>query len=311
MRSAFFTGKTKLIGVWHRGMGETFHGRLSSATEQLLRADGYAMLSSPAVKKGSASEHDLHLFNQWSVDGLLSIGGTAHLQKFLAAHPEWRLPMVHVDAFPNAEFLGCDTVYVDVLTAVRDGLERWITEGRCRIAMLSGHDSGSVVTDPREVLYRELMGEHGRQPELIGFEKGGDQRTFAERYLREYVVRHGCPDAIFCRSDEVLMGAYRALRLLGHRIPDDVALLGVDGIRDLRYLEHPVATVAQPVDEMCHLAWELLQGRMADPAQPPRHKKLAGSLCWPVCGALECGSEEESDTLGNELLTGEWMPATA
>ncbi|MCF7838836.1 MAG: LacI family transcriptional regulator [Candidatus Marinimicrobia bacterium] len=280
MRSAFFTGKTKLIGMWQQRFGESYHNEVTRTMEAVLRADGYAMLVSPALKDNSSEEFDLHLFNRWSVDGLLALGGSVHLMKFLGAHPEWLLPVVNMVSFPLADAPRVDTVYVDVLTPARAGLERWVAEGRRGIAMLSGHDAGSTEQDPREQLYRAFVRERGITEELIIFPKRGDQRHSAEDGLRAHLAIHGCPEAIFCRSDETLMGAYRALRLLGIEIPKQVALLGIDGIQDTRYLDQPVATVAQPVAQMCRAAWALLRDRLENPERPARRENLAGRLVW-------------------------------
>ena len=115
---------------------------------------------------------------------------------------------------------------------------------------------------------------------MIIFPKGESQRVSAEETLWRYVAENGCPEAIFCRSDETLMGAAKALRKLGYRIPEQTTLLGIDGIQDTDYLGVPVQTVAQPVESMCRLAWRLLQERLEKPQQPARQETLRGTLDW-------------------------------
>ena len=73
------------------------------------------------------------------------------------------------------------------------------------------------------------------------------------------------PEAIFCHSDDAALGIYRGLCDLKLRVPEDVALVGCDGIEDTEYLECPLTTLVQPVSAMCAAAWEFLMKRLAHP----------------------------------------------
>jgi len=57
-------------------------------------------------------------------------------------------------------------------------------------------------------------------------------------------------DAIFCSNDEVAIGALAAARKMGLRVPEDVAITGVDNIPESKYTAPPLTTVGQPVDDM-------------------------------------------------------------
>jgi len=91
------------------------------------------------------------------------------------------------------------------------------------------------------------------------------QRAEVRRTIGSYIERFGCPNGIFCYNDDMALGAYRGLCDLGLRVPEQVALVGCDGIEDTQYLETPLSTIVQPVEEMCALAWQFLQKRMQEP----------------------------------------------
>jgi LacI family transcriptional regulator len=65
---------------------------------------------------------------------------------------------------------------------------------------------------------------------------------------------------------------------MGLRVPQDVCIVGCDGITDTEYLETPVSTLAKPVNEMCSMAWRFLQARIADPALPLQAATLLARL---------------------------------
>lgn len=57
-------------------------------------------------------------------------------------------------------------------------------------------------------------------------------------------------DGIFCGSDTLARHACRTLRKLGIRIPEDVQLIGYDGIREFNSGDFIVSTIVQPIQEM-------------------------------------------------------------
>lgn len=66
------------------------------------------------------------------------------------------------------------------------------------------------------------------------------------------------PTAIFCANDLMAVGCYDALRELGLRIPDDVAVIGYDDREIAQHLHPPLTTVLLPHFEMGSIAAELL-----------------------------------------------------
>ena len=110
-------------------------------------------------------------------------------------------------------------------------------------------------------LYRETR---------FSFEAGYDvARTFfAER-----------PDAtaLFAMSDTVAVGAIRALRDLGMSVPQDVSVVGFDGVDIGRFTLPRLTTVEQPVEEIARRSVNLLLDMMEKEATP-RHILVEASF---------------------------------
>lgn len=85
-----------------------------------------------------------------------------------------------------------------------------------------------------------------------------------------------------CFSDDMALGAYRALRELGRKIPEDTALIGCDGCPELDYLDTPLASIAQPLEAMCQTGWEFLRQRIEEmePVRERRYVELDPILQW-------------------------------
>lgn len=80
-------------------------------------------------------------------------------------------------------------------------------------------------------IYDQLF-VRGESTKHAGFtEEAGFEAIYQFERLGEY------PDAIFCSNDTQAIGAYNAIDKLGMKIPDDIALMGYDGIKFTKYLD--------------------------------------------------------------------------
>ena len=81
------------------------------------------------------------------------------------------------------------------------------------------------------------------------------------------------PTAIFAANDMMAMGAMLALREFGLRVPDDMALVGFDGLPLARLMDPPLTTVAQHPERLGAKAAELLLERL-DGGGPPHGRRI-------------------------------------
>jgi len=96
--------------------------------------------------------------------------------------------------------------------------------------------------------------------------------------VRDWAERGTVPRALFCASDTMATGALRALYEAGYQVPDDVAVMGFDGLPAAQYTIPPLTTVHQPVYEKGQTAVDLLIDRIEDPDVDPVHKELDPEL---------------------------------
>ena len=87
---------------------------------------------------------------------------------------------------------------------------------------------------------------------------------------REYFSNHSDTTALFAMSDAVAVGAIRALKDLGRNVPEDVSVVGFDGIDLCRFTIPRLNTVEQPVEEIARRSVNLLLDMMEKGAAP-RH----------------------------------------
>jgi LacI family transcriptional regulator len=94
------------------------------------------------------------------------------------------------------------------------------------------------------------------------------------------------PDAVFAASDSMAVGALRALREAGRRVPEDVAVIGFDDMPFAARTEPPLTTVRQPIYRTGVVAAESLIDLVRSPDANPRRIILPTELVIRAsCGA--------------------------
>jgi DNA-binding LacI/PurR family transcriptional regulator len=159
-----------------------------------------------------------------------------------------------------------DHVAIDNIAAARVATEHLISLGRRRIAVIG--DQPYVATDTarlRVAGYRAALAEAGiaasaaflKQPAAFTREEGA-------KAMAELLALPQRPDAVFCFSDVLAIGAMRAIHDHGLRVPDDVAVIGFDDIAEGRFSVPSLSTISPEKDRLGELAVGLLERRLGD-----------------------------------------------
>lgn len=120
--------------------------------------------------------------------------------------------------------------------------EHLIQQGFTDIGMIRAH-SRSTISDSRERGFRDALIKHGIAMKEENVVSGITQKHagFSEEAGFEAIgilqERKALPQAIFCSNDAQAIGAMYSLKLSGLRVPEDVALIGYDNIKQAKYLD--------------------------------------------------------------------------
>jgi DNA-binding LacI/PurR family transcriptional regulator len=75
--------------------------------------------------------------------------------------------------------------------------------------------------------------------------------------------------AIICASDPLALGAVRAARREGLRVPEDLSVVGYDDSALMACTDPPLTTVRQPIEAIGRAAVEMLVGQIEGSSVPP------------------------------------------
>ena len=88
--------------------------------------------------------------------------------------------------------------------------------------------------------------------------------------MRRLLALDEPPDAVFCFTDELALGAMRVAWELGVRVPDDVALVGFDDVEDGRWSRPSLSTVSPDKAVLAEVAVDRLLERVGGGGGPAR-----------------------------------------
>ena len=180
------------------------------------------------------------------------------------------------------------TIDIDNQAAAREAVDHLIAHGYRRIAHISG-PANIAASVERLAGYEQALSEAGKliDPTLIVPGDFTDVSGYqAMRLLLERA--EGRPDAVFVGSDTMAVGALRAINEAGLSVPDDVAVMGFDGLTAHSRIYPFLSTQAQPVPALGRTAVEMLLQRIADPDGPAENRYLQTTLT--PRGSCGCGS---------------------
>jgi LacI family transcriptional regulator len=111
--------------------------------------------------------------------------------------------------------------------------------------------------------------------------------TEASGYYAMQQLLAAKPDAVFAASDSMAIGAMRAVREAGLRVPEDIAFVGFDDLPIATLSDCPLTTVHQPIFEFGVKAVEMLIDLIENGIRPARRVIMGTELIIrDSCGAF-------------------------
>lgn len=269
------TQKTSTIASVIPDIANPFYPALERGIQDVAEARGYDLIVYNTDGQADKERRCLDSLLRGRVDGVIGVFfhlSAAELQRLRAGGIAAVLleePGVH----PARDL---DRVYVDNAKAARAAVTYLLERGHRRILMLSG---------PRDTLvsraegYVQAVRAHpdAGEPHIIETPDFTEACGYAG--MRRALDTSPRPDAVFAANDLMAMGALRALREVGVRVPQDLALLGFDDIPVARLLTPALTTVSQFQEQLGRRAAELLFGRLdGEVAEPGRAEEMPFEL---------------------------------
>jgi DNA-binding LacI/PurR family transcriptional regulator len=173
-----------------------------------------------------------------------------------------------------------DHVAFDNVAAARTATEHLLAVGRSRVAAIgyqAGDEARSGVAVVRRAGYEQALTAAGLAVDAALSREVHDY-TRAEGAAAMSSLLDVRPDAVFCFNDQLALGALRTLAQRGVRVPEEVAVVGVDDIEDGRFSTPTLSTIAPDKAAVAREAVTLVHERIAAPREPTREISVGFEL---------------------------------
>lgn len=210
------------------------------------------------------------------VDGLVVMGRRL-APRHRSAIRRSGMPLVLLG--PHETEPGVWSVAPDSRRGSEDAIRHLIDGGRRRVAHIGGPVDEATSAKKLEG-YRLAHAHAGLEadPRLHVVEDALHVREGGERATRHLLATGVDFDAIYASDDLVALGALRALRGAGRRIPEDVAVVGYGDLEEARFAAPPLTTVHVDFRQQGWLAGTILARVVAGSASPSAPVRLETTL---------------------------------
>ena len=260
--SSLVRQRTRTIGVHILDLHNPVFAEILDGVHEAVRGHGYSTLLVTGNADPATERTEITRLLESRVEGLILI---AHrLSDGDLAQIAAEVPTVVV-TWQTHGIPGLDSVSGDDVVGARLAVDHLVALGHERIVHVSGGDNR--IARQRRTGYEQAMAAHGLAPVVVDgafTESGG--------YAGARAAVDAGATALFVANDLAAIGALAALRDRGLCVPDDVSVVGYDGMRLLDSLN--LTTVAQPLADMGRAAADLLIERIGDPDRAVVHRQM-------------------------------------
>ncbi|HET9908403.1 MAG TPA: substrate-binding domain-containing protein [Anaerolineales bacterium] len=243
-------------------IGPLLHGVCSAAENRecnLLLACGMNASSYTTARPAwpvSSPDVDFVPVGPWNTDGLIVVNPlfsearSGYIQELIAAG--------HPVVFAATGECG-PTVAIDNVGAVQEALQHLTSHGHRQIAFIAGYPNDSTGDSGiRLNAYQKIVQEHGLSSDSKLIAYGSHGINGGQKAMRE-ILDGGAPfTAVLASNDESAIGAMSVLKAAGLRIPEDVAIIGIDDTFEAITQVPPLTTFHSSPFQMGYQALELL-----------------------------------------------------
>lgn len=268
------TGRSKIIGLIVADIANPFYSRIARSIEDIAGRSGYHLM---VCSSDEVAEKELQLIrllkDSQGADGIIlstTQVNAAPLQNLRKNN----YPIVLIDrVLPKFEK---PAVIVDNRKGAFDAVSLLLKSGQKKTAMLTIGPSHLSSVNERVEGYKDALKKFNiRYDKKLVKEISFDHiRDEVYKAMHELLSPAVGAEAVFTANNHIAVAVMEAVRRMGKRIPDDLALVSFDDVDLFRLCDPPVTAVAQPIEAIGEQAVKLLLEMLDKPGSKAAGKQI-------------------------------------
>ena len=253
---------SKAIGVLVKGTSNMLFASIVEEIQRMIEKTEYTLVVSYIDEDADEVEQAVLLCRERKPLGLLFLGGNP--EHFEQGFEKVDVPCVLVTNRANTtKFENLSSVATDDIAGARCAVDALFEAGHKKIGILGGNLEKSHTSRQRFNGCKKSFEAHSQEMNAdLCYEKSRFSFDSAYRGMGRLIEKYPDMTAVFAMSDVTAIGAIRALRDRGYRVPEDISVIGFDGIALADYYNPKLTTIKQQYQILATRSVEILFGQI-------------------------------------------------
>jgi len=258
--------QSKLVGVLIPDILNPFFARIVRGVENFLNQNDFTAIICDSEEDSFKEERYISRLLEQRIEGLIFI--PAH-EKSIAANymAKSKIPTVYIDRYISNEI---DSVKCNNFSGISLLVAQFIKEGYTKIASIAG-PLNTLPGRERYDAFLQVMKNNGLNVNKDYLKISDFSMEGGFKEAKALLSMKSPPEAIIVHNNTMAIGALRAIKQMGLKIPSQIAISAFDEVNLYDLMQPSLTIVIQPAEEMGKVAAKMLinrmSGKLAIPAQ--------------------------------------------
>ena len=226
--------------IWH-----PFFSEFGFHVEKELKALGYKIFLCNSTGDPAVEDEYIQMIKQNKVDGIIGITYT-DIDKSVSSD----IPFVSIDRHFTSKVT---IVAADSKQGGEIAFNELNKRGCQHFAFVGTHQDKESETKNRRIYFEKSARRAGKKISILDFE---EPIVDFENQVQKFFIENPTIDGLFGINDFLAMDVMKELEKLGKRIPEDIQVIGFDGVKLSEEREYLMTTIRQPLETMAKVAVE-------------------------------------------------------
>jgi DNA-binding LacI/PurR family transcriptional regulator len=260
------TKRSSMVGIIIPNILNLFFAQIVRGAERVLSEYGYFSVIFDSEEDSLKENRYLHEILERRFDGLIIVPSKENTE-IPVIIKEKPFPVVFADRYFSKEY---DSIKGNNYSGIYSLVSHLISRGYKKIGTITGPPE-TLPGRERHCAFIQSMSNHGLEVKEEYIKIGDFSIEDGYRKMKEIMNLEDLPEAVVMANNFLGVGALRAIKERGLKVPQDIAMVVFDEVYLADLADPPLTVVVQPAEEIGKIAANILIERInGDVSTPPR-----------------------------------------